>query len=74
MFDKIKAIIADELGVDESTIQRDSSIIDDLGADSLDVVELIMALEESFDITVSDSEAQKMKTVDDVLKYIESVK
>ncbi len=73
MFDKVKKVIAEELDVETSEIKRDSSIIDDLGADSLDVVELIMALEEAFDISVDDDEAQKLRTVGDVVDYIEKL-
>ena len=74
MIEKIKALIAEELGVDKDTITEDTSIIDDLGADSLDVVELIMALEDEFDVKVDDNEAQQLKTVGDILSYIEKVK
>ena len=70
MFEKVRSIIANELGVDESQVTETADIVDDLGADSLDVVELIMELEEVFGVSVDDSEAQKMKTVGDVLKYI----
>jgi len=68
--DKIKKIIADQLGVDESKITEDSSFIDDLGADSLDIVELIMAFEEEFDIEIPDEDAEKMKTIGDAVKYL----
>ena len=71
MFDKIKAILVDELGVDENEVTLDAKIIDDLGADSLDVVELIMALEDEFEIEVSDDKAQSMRTVKDIIDYIE---
>ncbi len=74
MFEQVKTLIVEELGVEEDAVTMDANIIDDLGADSLDVVELIMALEDAFDITVSDSEAQKLKTVKDVIDYIEKVK
>ncbi len=70
MFEKVRTIIATELGVEESQVTETADIVDDLGADSLDVVELIMELEEVFGISVDDSEAQKMKTVGDVLAYI----
>ncbi len=73
MFEKVKAILVEELGVDEDKVTKDAHIIDDLGADSLDVVEMIMALEDAFDITVNDDEAQKLRTVQDVVTYIEKV-
>lgn len=68
--DRIKKIIVDQLGVDEEKIKEDSSFIDDLGADSLDIVELIMAFEEEFDIEIPDEDAEKMKTVGDAVKYL----
>lgn len=68
--DRIKKIIVDQLGVDESKITENSSFIDDLGADSLDIVELIMAFEEEFDIEIPDENAEKMKTVGDAVKYL----
>jgi len=72
MFDQIRDIIAEELDVDKDKVTMEASVIDDLGADSLDVVELIMALEESFDIEVDDNKAQSMKTVKDIVDYIEN--
>ncbi len=69
-FDKIKAIIVDQLGVDESEVVETASFIDDLGADSLDTVELVMALEEEFGVEISDEDAEKIQTVADVQKYI----
>ncbi|MBP9477331.1 MAG: acyl carrier protein [Sebaldella sp.] len=74
MLDKIKTIVAEQLGVDESQVTEDASFIDDLGADSLDTVELIMAFEEEFDVEIPDEDAQKIKTVKDVIDYIESKK
>jgi len=68
--DKIKKIIVDQLGVDESKIMEDSSFVDDLGADSLDIVELIMAFEEEFDMEIPDEDAEKIKTVGDAVKYL----
>lgn len=68
--DRIKKIIVDQLGVDESKITEDSSFIDDLGADSLDIVELIMAFEEEFDIEIPDEDAEKMKSVGDAVRYL----
>ena len=72
MLEKIKSIVADQLGVDEDQVTEDASFIDDLGADSLDTVELIMAFEEEFDVEIPDKDAQKIKTVKDVIEYIES--
>jgi acyl carrier protein len=71
-FDKIKKIIVDQLGVDESEVTEDASFMDDLGADSLDTVELVMALEEEFGIEIPDEDAEKLQTVGDALKYIQS--
>ena len=70
IFDKVKEIIIEQLGVAESTITTEASFIDDLGADSLDIVELIMALEEEFDLEIPDSDAEKVVTVGDVVDYI----
>ena len=70
MLDKIKSIVVDQLGVDEDQVTEDASFVDDLGADSLDTVELIMAFEEEFDIEIPDEDAQKIKTVKDVIEYI----
>lgn len=72
MFDKIKKIIVEQLGVEEDEITMESSFIDDLGADSLDIVELIMALEEEFDLEIPDSEAEKISTVGDIVDYIKN--
>ena len=72
MLDKIKSIVVEQLGVDEDQVTEDASFIDDLGADSLDTVELIMAFEEEFDIEIPDEDAQKIKTVKDVMEYIEA--
>ena len=71
VFEKVKKIIAEQLGVDESEIQDESHFIDDLGADSLETVELVMALEEEFGIEIPDEDAEKIQTVGDVKKYIE---
>lgn len=70
IFDKVKEIIIEQLGVTESSITMEASFIDDLGADSLDIVELIMALEEEFDIEIPDSDAEKVVAVSDVVEYI----
>lgn len=72
MLDKIKQIVVEQLGVEEEEVKMKSSFIDDLGADSLDIVELIMALEEEFDLEIPDSEAEKITTVEDVVEYIKS--
>ncbi len=72
MFEKIKKIIVEQLGVEEDEIAMESSFIDDLGADSLDIVELIMALEEEFDLEIPDSEAEKISTVGDIVDYIKN--
>lgn len=72
MFEKVRDIIADELGIDPSTIQKDSNIIDDLDADSLDAVELIMAFEEAFDIEIDDDAANGLVTVQTIIDYIQS--
>ena len=68
---KVKKIVADHLGIDEAKVQDDSSFIDDLGADSLDTVELVMAFEEEFGSEISDGEAEKILTVGDAIKFIE---
>lgn len=72
MFDKVKKIIVEQLGVEEDEITMESSFIDDLGADSLDIVELVMALEEEFDLEIPDSEAEKIATVGDIVEYIKA--
>ena len=70
VFDKVKEIIVEQLGVAENAVTQEASFIDDLGADSLDIVELIMALEEEFDLEIPDSDAEKVVTVGDVVDYI----
>lgn len=69
--DKVKQIIKDQLGVEDNEISPAASFVDDLGADSLDRVELIMAFEEAFDIEISDEQAESIKTVQDAVDYIE---
>ena len=69
---KVKKIGVDHLGIDEAKVTEESSFIDDLGADSLDTVELVMAFEEEFGSEISDSEAEKILTVGDAIKFIES--
>ena len=70
VLEKVKGIIVEQLGVSESAVTMEASFIDDLGADSLDIVELIMALEEEFDIEIPDADAEKVVTVNDVVEYI----
>ena len=69
---KVKKIVADHLGIEETKVTDESSFIDDLGADSLDTVELVMAFEEEFGSEISDNEAEKILTVGDAIKFIES--
>jgi acyl carrier protein len=69
--EKVKSIIAEQLGVKQDEVTPEASFIDDLGADSLDTVELVMALEEEFDIEIPDEDAEKIATVGDAIKYIE---
>lgn len=70
VFEKVKAIIIEQLGVTETAVTMEASFIDDLGADSLDIVELVMALEEEFDIEIPDTDAEKVVSVSDVVEYI----
>lgn len=70
VFEKVKGIIVEQLGVAEASVTMEASFIDDLGADSLDIVELIMALEEEFDMEIPDADAEKIVTVNDVVDYI----
>ena len=70
IFEKIKEIIVEQLGVAENAVTMEASFIDDLGADSLDIVELIMALEEEFDTEIPDADAEKIVSVSDVVDYI----
>jgi len=69
--DKVKDIIIEQLGVEEAEVKMESSFVDDLGADSLDIVELVMALEEEFDLEIPDEDAEKIRTVGDAVKYIQ---
>ena len=68
--EKIKQIIVEQLGVDEAEVTSSASFVDDLGADSLDIVELVMAFEEAFDIEIPDEDAEKIKTVKDATDYV----
>jgi len=70
VFEEVKEIIVEQRGVAENAVTEEASFIDDLGADSLDIVELIMALEEEFDIEIPDSDAEKVVTIGDVVDYI----
>lgn len=74
VFERVKQMIIDELNVPEEKINLEARLSEDLGADSIDAVELIMNIEDEFEIQVSDEEAQNIKTVGDLVKYIESVK
>ncbi|GAI75243.1 unnamed protein product [marine sediment metagenome] len=69
--DRIKKIIVKQSGIDKSKITENSSFLDDLGLDSLDIIELIMEFEEGFDLEIPDKEAEKMKTVGDVIRYLD---
>jgi len=69
--EKVKQIIVEQLGVDEGEVTPNASFVDDLGADSLDTVELVMAFEEAFDIEIPDEDAEKIRTVKDAIEYIE---
>jgi len=70
ILDRVKKVIADQLGLDAKEITMESSFVDDLGADSLDIVELIMALEEDFDIEIPDEDAEKITSVGNIVEYI----
>ena len=72
--DKVKSIIVEQLGVDEEEVTADASFVDDLGADSLDTVELVMAFEEEFGIEIPDEAAEKIVTVNDAIKFIQDMK
>ncbi len=69
-FDRIKKVVVDQLGADEADITMEASFVDDLGADSLDIVELIMGLEQEFEIEIPDEDAEKIGTVGDAIEYI----
>lgn len=70
VFERVKKIIMEQLGTVDTAVTMDASFLDDLGADSLDIVELVMALEEEFDIEIPDADAEKVVTVSDVVEYI----
>lgn len=71
VIEKVKGIIVEQLGVEEEEVTMESSFIEDLGADSLDIVELVMALEEEFDIVIPDEDAEKIRTVGEAVRYIQ---
>ncbi|MBF0989276.1 MAG: acyl carrier protein [Clostridiales bacterium] len=70
IFEKVKTVIVEQLGIDEANVRMESSFLDDLGADSLDIVEFIMALEEEFGLEIPDEDVEKIVTVKDVVEYI----
>jgi len=72
VFEKVRAILCEQLDVDEDKVTMDAVVTDDLGADSLDVVDLIMSLEDEFDVEIPDTEVENFKTVGDIVKYVES--
>lgn len=72
VFEKVRDIVAEQLDVDAEEITMESSIVDDLGADSLDVVDLVMSIEEEFDVEIPDEDVENIKTVGDIVKYVES--
>lgn len=73
-FERVKSVIVDQLGVDEDAVTMEASFVDDLGADSLDIVELIMGLEGEFDLEIPDDQAEKISTVGDAVNYIKENK
>lgn len=72
IFEKVKAIVVEQLGVAEENVKKEATFVDDLAADSLDIVELVMSIEEEFNIEIADSEAEKIVTVEDVIEYIKN--
>lgn len=74
IFEKLKGIVVEQLGVEAETVTEDATFVDDLSADSLDIVELIMQVEEEFDMSIPDSEAERVVTIGDVVKYIQENK
>ncbi|HCA53908.1 MAG: acyl carrier protein [Acutalibacteraceae bacterium] len=74
VFEKVKKILSEQFGVEEDTITLETSLIDDLDADSLDVVDLLMSIDDEFEVEVPDEEVENIKTVDDLVKYIENHK
>ncbi len=74
LFDEVKEVVVEQLSVNADEVKEESKFVEDLGADSLDVVELVMALEEKFDIEIPDEDAEKIATVADAIKFIENIK
>ena len=72
VFEKVKSILCEQLDYDDEKVTMESSIVDDLGADSLDVVDLVMSLEEEFDVEIPDEEIENVKTVGDMVKFVEA--
>ncbi len=72
VFEKVRAVICEQLELDEDKVKMDSSIVDDLGADSLDLVDLVMTLEEEFDLEMADEEIENVRYISDIVKYIEA--
>jgi acyl carrier protein len=70
VFEQVKKVVVEQLGVSEAEVKRESSYVDDLGADSLDTVELVMALEEAFGMEIPDEDAEKIKTIGDTINYV----
>ncbi len=70
IFDEVKKVVVEQLGVSEAEVTREASFVDDLGADSLDTVELVMALEEAFGMEIPDEDAEKIKTIGDTINYV----
>ncbi|ELU5092595.1 acyl carrier protein, partial [Campylobacter upsaliensis] len=73
-FDDVKAVVMEQLSIEADAVKMESKIVEDLGADSLDVVELVMALEEKFGVQISDSDAEKLIKIEDVVNYLENLK
>lgn len=74
IFDDVKAVVVEQLNVSADEVKEESKFVEDLGADSLDVVELVMALEEKFDVEIPDDQAEKIQTVGDAVRFIENIK
>ena len=74
IFEKVKAIVVEQLGVEEENVKEEATFVDDLSADSLDIVELVMQIEEEFDVEIADADAEKIVTVGDVVEYIKNNK
>lgn len=72
IFEKVKVIVVEQLGVEEEKVTKEATFVDDLAADSLDIVELVISIEEEFDIEIDDSEAEKIVTIGDVVEYIKN--